>query len=217
MDGFTVIFTDLDGTLLDHNNYSFAPATPCLDYIHKTNIPLIFTSSKTAVEIESLCAQTSLYHPYIAENGGLLSIPKNYFSTNTSSRKKYEKKLIGKSRKSINLILQNLCEIYKFKSFNDMAISEIISLIGLEKNQALYANQRDCTEQIVWLDNNDKLKTFSEELEKYDLQLLSGGRFHHVMGKHNKVTTMELLLDDYQKHFDKKTISSVKLITSTLL
>ena len=55
-----------------------------------------------------------------------------------------------------------------------MAISEIISLIGLEKNQALCANQRDCTEQIVWLDNNDKLKTFSEELEKYDLQLLSG-------------------------------------------
>ncbi len=74
-----VIFTDLDGTLLDHNNYTFEPATRCLEFIRTRNIPLIFTSSKTAIEIEDLCVRTNLYHPYIAENGGLLSIPNNIF------------------------------------------------------------------------------------------------------------------------------------------
>ncbi len=62
-----VIFTDLDGTLLDHHNYSFIPAIPCLEFIRKQNIPLIFTSSKTSIEIEELCTLTNLYHPYIAE------------------------------------------------------------------------------------------------------------------------------------------------------
>ena len=202
-----VIFTDLDGTLLDHDNYSFAHATPCLDLIRKKKIPLIFTSSKTAIEIEDLCAQTNIYHPYIAENGGLLAIPKNYFSSKTYSETKYVKKLISKSRKDINIALQNTNINYKFKSLNDMTISEIMDVTGLDEKQAYYANQRECTEPIIWQDSNDQLKEFSRELDESDLQLLSGGRFHLVMGQHDKSTAMSLLLESYHMHFDKNTLS----------
>lgn len=202
-----VIFTDLDGTLLDHNNHTFEPATRCLKFIRTRNIPLIFTSSKTAIEIEDLCVRTNLYHPYIAENGGLLSIPNNYFSTKPSSSSTYDKKLIGQSRKDINSVLQDLSKCYKFKFLNDMTIKEIMDVTGLNKKQAYYSNQRECSEPILWQDSQDVLQAFSKHLENYNLQLLSGGRFHHVMGKHDKATTMSLLLKCFQKHFDKNTLS----------
>ncbi len=206
MDTLVIIFTDLDGTLLDHNSYSFAPATSCLDTIRRQDIPLIFTSSKTAVEIEELCAQTNLYHPYIAENGGLLAIPENYFSTGTTSRV-YEKELIGTPRRDIAMALKKVSGLYKFKSFSEMACSEIMQLAGLDEKQACNANARECSEPVHWRDGNDRLEAFAKHLEDHDLQLLSGGRFYHVMGHHDKAMTMSLLLKKYQGYRSKSTIS----------
>ncbi len=59
MNKHIVVFTDLDGTLLDHDSYSYTAAEPALDFIRNNNIPLIFTTSKTAIEVEELCIQTS--------------------------------------------------------------------------------------------------------------------------------------------------------------
>ena len=45
-----VIFTDLDGTLLDHENYSFRMALPALDLLRRRGVPVVPVSSKTAPE-----------------------------------------------------------------------------------------------------------------------------------------------------------------------
>ena len=203
-----VIFTDLDGTLLDHNDYSYTAAEPCLQLLRKHQIPLIYTSSKTAIEIEELCNKTGFFHPYIAENGGLLSVPIDYFSENKKcANKKYCKKIIGVTRSEINQILKHFETIYKFKSFNQMSLDELIKYTGLTKQQATYANQRDTTEPLLWLDEKAKLSIFAEELNQYNLTLASGGRFHHVMGKHDKATTMLLLVAQYRKYYAKETTS----------
>lgn len=47
-----IIFTDLDGSLLNHEGYSFSDARPSLARIKKSQIPLIFTTSKTRGEVE---------------------------------------------------------------------------------------------------------------------------------------------------------------------
>ncbi len=202
-----VIFTDLDGTLLDHDSYCYAAAEPCLNFVREHNIPLVFTSSKTAVEVKDLCKQINFYHPFIAENGGLLSIPENYFSPNKSNQNKYIKTIIGKARTEISLVLDMLANTYKFKSFNEMTADELISHTGLDQQQVLYANKRDCTEPLLWLDEETKLQDFAKELEKYELRLISGGRFHHVMGKHDKATTMILLIKQYEKYWNKNLTS----------
>ena len=75
-----VIFTDLDGTLLDRDTYSFSPAKPALHLIRLKNIPLILSSSKTRAEIEIYRKQLENNHPFISENGGAVFIPKGYFS-----------------------------------------------------------------------------------------------------------------------------------------
>lgn len=207
MDTLILIFTDLDGTFLDHHDYSFLEAVPCLDFIRKHNIPIIFTSSKTSTEIKALCYETKLFHPYIAENGALLFTPKNYFLKNEKIADQYEKKQIGISREKINRTLTKLNKEFKFRSFSNLSTPEIIELTGLNEKQAVNANQRECTEPIIWEDKQSSLTAFSEKLNKLGLNLLKGGRFHHVMGPHDKATTMSFLIQQYNNHNTRPIIS----------
>ncbi len=202
-----VVFTDLDGTLLDHHNYSYAAAKPCINYICKHGIPLILTSSKTSVEIEQLCIELNYFHPFIAENGGVLCTPKNYFTKNTETVNEYEKIIIGVSRNDIQIALEQLKPSFHFKSFLEMTAEELISHTGLTRQHVIYANQRDSTEPLLWADDAEKLKDFGYQLKHYNLRLVSGGRFHHVMGIHDKASTMLKLINTFSSYFDHEIIS----------
>lgn len=51
---YLLIFTDLDGSRLDHTDYSYEGALPALDRIARVGWPLVFVTSKTRVEVEPL-------------------------------------------------------------------------------------------------------------------------------------------------------------------
>ena len=74
----TLIFTDLDGTFLNHHNYSFDESKQALEKVEHKKIPLIFTTSKTRVEVEVLQKKVAIKEPFIVENGAAIFIPKNY-------------------------------------------------------------------------------------------------------------------------------------------
>ena len=46
-----IVFTDMDGTLLDHDTYSYEQAKDALLMLKEKNIPLIVCTSKTRAEI----------------------------------------------------------------------------------------------------------------------------------------------------------------------
>ncbi len=72
-----VVFSDLDGTLLDHDAYSWDAAKPALDRLAERDIPVVLASSKTAREVEILQEQMGLSgRPAIVENGaGVIGVP----------------------------------------------------------------------------------------------------------------------------------------------
>ena len=74
-----LVFTDLDGTLLDHHNYSFAPALQMLHRLNSINIPVIPNTSKTFAELIDLRQQIGLEGPFIVENGGRYLHPYSLF------------------------------------------------------------------------------------------------------------------------------------------
>ena len=74
-----IIFTDMDGTLVDHDTYSYDAAKPALELIKAKNIPLIFCTSKTRAELEVYCNELDINHPFISENGGAIFIPEDCF------------------------------------------------------------------------------------------------------------------------------------------
>lgn len=63
-----LVFTDLDGTVLDHYSYSHALAEPMLRVFMRENIPVIPVSSKTRAELEPLRVALENRHPFIVEN-----------------------------------------------------------------------------------------------------------------------------------------------------
>jgi len=65
----TIIFTDLDGTLLDHDSYSFEEASFMLDFIKEHDIPLIIVTSKTRNEVIGIQKRLGISTPFIIENG----------------------------------------------------------------------------------------------------------------------------------------------------
>ena len=71
-----IVFTDLDGTLLDHGDYSYSAALPALQALRAQGIPLILASSKTGAEIAPLHHALGLGEwPIIVENGAQRVIP----------------------------------------------------------------------------------------------------------------------------------------------
>ena len=74
-----LVFSDLDGSLLDERDYSYEPALPLISALRKNDIPLIFCTSKTRAEIEPLRTELNNTHPFISENGGAIYIPVEYF------------------------------------------------------------------------------------------------------------------------------------------
>lgn len=43
-----LVFSDLDGTLLDSHSYDWQPAAPWLSRLREANVPVILCSSKTS-------------------------------------------------------------------------------------------------------------------------------------------------------------------------
>jgi len=74
-----LVFTDMDGSLLDHYTYQFDDANPTLEKLNDKNIPVIPITSKTQAELLYLRETVDNHHPFIIENGAAVYIPKGYF------------------------------------------------------------------------------------------------------------------------------------------
>ena len=75
MSPLLLVFSDLDGSLLDHHDYSFGAALPAIEALRQRGVPLILCSSKTRAEIEPLRARLDNRDPFIVENGAAVFIP----------------------------------------------------------------------------------------------------------------------------------------------
>src|SRR4051812_40579094 len=74
-----VIFSDLDGTLLQPDTYSCGPAETAVRALRELGYPLVLCSSKTRAELEFWRGKLHNDAPFIVENGGAIYIPRNYF------------------------------------------------------------------------------------------------------------------------------------------
>jgi mannosyl-3-phosphoglycerate phosphatase len=193
-----LVFTDLDGTLLDHHSYSFAPAKPALALLSERKIPVILNSSKTIAEIEAIAGDLSLDTAIIAENGSLIRQPNQA-----------EPVILGKDYAFICQKLDQLREDhgYLFAGFHDWTHEEISDITGLPIESAARAAQRQASEPMIWKDTKEALDRFTAQLNETGLTLKRGGRFWHVMGDTDKVKAMQYLIDEYRHtHQIKPTI-----------
>lgn len=187
MNNEVLIFSDLDGCLLNKHDYSFKPAIPVLERIHRAEIPLILASSKTVAEMRLLAGEMQLRNaPLICENGGAI-----YWGHGKDS----EVSILGIERTKILQVLNNLKRDFQFDSFADLGVPGVMKSTDLPEERAVLALQRTSTEPLLWNDNADKLDRFAEALERNSLSLTRGGRFWHVAGPTSKGRGLESVLE----------------------
>ncbi len=162
-----LVFTDLDGTLLDHADYSYAPAQPALAALQARGIPLVLASSKTAAEIERLHEALGLGStPAIVENGaGVLR----------SGRVRSAEDDHARLRAALATLPPDLRQA--FRGFSDMSPQEVSKLTGLAAEDAVRAKDRQFSEPGIWLGGDAALEEFRARLAAQGIAAQQGGRF----------------------------------------
>ena len=196
-----LIFTDLDGTLLGHQNYAFDVALPALHRINQYKIPLILNSSKTRSEIISIRKDLHNNHPFVVENGAAVFIPGGIFFDYSDN---ITEVILGASRTDILQFIHQIREQqgYAFTGFADFTLEELMAETGLTEQQAMQAKDRSGSEPIEWQDSEKNLLLFKQNVERQGIKLLRGGRFLHVMGNTDKAQAMRFLVEIYRKQYN---------------
>ena len=212
MSGRLVIYTDLDGSLLDHDSYSRQPADALLQELEQNTIPVIPTTSKTRAELEPLRRELNNQHPFIIENGAAVLIPMGYFENQpeeTVQKDSYWVKSFTQPHLFwLNLLKQNGKEFRdEYIHFSALSIEDIAELTGLKLDQAANAALREYGEPIHWQGSDKRRQKFIHKLEQAGGTLLQGGRFLHFSGDCNKGSALLWLQQQYRSHYGIPTTS----------
>lgn len=201
----TLVFTDLDGTLLDHDTYGFEPALPALAMLAQKKIPVILNSSKTLVEILKIRSALGNFHPFIAENGSVVAVPEQTFPDLARKDPLFQPqsgllvRRLGGDRKAVLDILNRLRQThgFSFEGFADMNTARLSRVTGLTENQAIQAGQRLSTEPVLWQDTPEQWEAFAGHLADAGLGWVQGGRFISISRPFDKKDGVACLLDLY--------------------
>jgi mannosyl-3-phosphoglycerate phosphatase len=186
-----IIFTDLDGTLLDRNTYSFEAALPALRLIKQKGIPLVLVSSKTRAEMEFYKEQLGINHPFISENGGAVFIPKGYFSFSfpyDRESDEYSVLEFGTFYPEIVKVLDSIKKEtgVKTRGFSDLTEAELTSLCGLSNKEAELSKKREYDEPFLLEGTEREVDVVKSKIKEKGMNYFWGGRFHHILGDNDK-------------------------------
>jgi mannosyl-3-phosphoglycerate phosphatase len=201
-----IIFTDLDGTLLDRKSYDFKPALPALRILQEKDIPLILTSSKTRAEIEVYRKKLENGHPFVSENGGAVFIPKGYFSFPFPYDREASDYFILELGIFYPVIVKMLESIrketgIKITGFSGLTEEELSSLSGLTPEEAAFARQREYDEPFIVEGGDSEVEIVKRKIEEKGMNYVWGGKFHHLLGKNDKGKAAEIVKELYENQF----------------
>ncbi len=205
---FIVIFSDLDGTLLDHDTYEWAEAKPALDLCRKLDFPVVLVSSKTRAEMEPLRREMSISDPFITENGGGIFFPSTVMaeplpgaSPVAGPEGLWELSLgvpYGHLVKTLQEIREELG--LNLKGFSDMEVDEVSSLTGLDPEASRLAVMREYDEPfVISHEQPSDITALIDAVGQRGLTVTTGGRFFHLQGGNDKGQSMEMIVSWYER------------------
>jgi len=204
-----VVFTDLDGTLLDSESYSFQPAVPALRALKNRFAPVILVSSKTVREVEFWRSQVDSQSPFVVENGGAVfanrgnpALPKHVARHSGG----YEMVEFGVAYRFLTRALKGAAREAgcRVRGFADMKAQEISLLCNLPIWQAALAKRRRYDEPFLLIEGT--AAELQNAVEKRGLKLTRGGRFFHITGRNDKAEAVLTLIDAYRRMGPVRTV-----------
>jgi mannosyl-3-phosphoglycerate phosphatase len=204
-----VVFTDLDGTLLDHRTYSFQPALGALERLREARIPVVFVTSKTFSEVDYWRRAMRNVSPFVVENGAAIFSPTGTLPlpvTRTETRGDYDMVEFGIPYSRLTAALRASAKRTgcRVKGFADMTVAEVSRECNLPMEQATLAKARCHDEPFMLLEGD--LVALRAAIEAHGMKLAHGGRFFHITGPTDKADGVLTLMNAYRQLGSLETI-----------
>jgi mannosyl-3-phosphoglycerate phosphatase len=199
-----IVYTDLDGTLLDSTTYSYQAAIPALAELREQDVPLILVSSKTRAEMEPLRQRLDNRDPFIVENGGAVFVPHGLFEfplERVRTKSPYQVIELGLPYHMLREVLKQIEEAVEtpIHGFGDMPVEAIMEITGLPYADAALAKQREYDEPYLLQGPQTIVEEVCRQIVTRGLRWTKGGRLFHLMGENNKGEAASVLLRCYQR------------------
>jgi len=199
-----VIFTDVDGTLLDVDTYSFEAARQALQALKAREIPVVLVSSKTRAEMEPLRRQLDHRDPFIVENGAAVYVPRGQFGfplDRSRAKASYDVIELGLPYHMLRDVLKQVEDAVEtpLVGFGDLSVEEIMRVTGLPRADAALAKQREYDEPYIVEGPPTLVEEVCRQVVVRGLRWTKGGRFFHLTGPHDKGQAAALLMRCYRR------------------
>ena len=172
-----IFFTDIDGTLLDHDTYSFHESMEGIKLLAENRIPLCPVSSKTFDEIRLLADELGLCSPFVFENGCGIAYPlgSDYRVETTGG--------LQGLRELVPVIEEFSGE--RVLPLQDLTADEISRLTGLPVERALLSKKRVASLPFILerrnLLSDSEIAELNGNISALGALLTKGGRFNHLI------------------------------------
>ena len=198
----TLVFTDLDGTLLAHDSYSWDGARPALEELRRRRIPLVFCTSKTRAEVRALRRAIGNSDPFIVENGGVVVVPPIHSPRLASPARTRERVLmLGRPYAEVVSALHVVAEKagVEVRGFQQMDDQEIAERTGLSLKEANRARQRETGEPFLPVKARPKeIRALSRLAHEMGYTIQRGGRFWHISANCDKGLALSTVISFYR-------------------
>ncbi|HMB19618.1 MAG TPA: HAD-IIB family hydrolase [Spirochaetota bacterium] len=179
-----IVFSDMDGTLLDHYTYSYQLSKPGIALLKEKGYPLVLVSSKTFPEMRILHRELALADPFVFENGGGIA-----WISETGDKNDYTVQLRGMDTSTLEEYVPLLRSIIggDIVLLKDMPVEAVVRITGLPEDKAALALKRRTSLPFI---TGKELQLSQEDVEnansilaKENLMLTRGGRFYHFSSR----------------------------------
>lgn len=174
-----LMYTDVDGTLLDFHTYSMEKSMEGIELLKQNNIPLVPVSSKTFAEMKEIMDNAGLYNHFAFENGCGIAIP--------CGNGEYTTEISGPGAEAVAENIGMLEGITGKKLISILSLSdeEISSCSGLDIHRAALARKRMTSVPFITGDgvllSDEEIDLVNIRLAWSKLEVTRGGRFNHLM------------------------------------
>jgi mannosyl-3-phosphoglycerate phosphatase len=184
-----LIFTALEGALVDPRTESFFGAEEALSELERRKIPLVLLTSRTREEIEPIRRKLGHNHPFVTENGGGIFFPDGYFGLRIPGAVRTARYLSiaqGRPYAEVCEALDDIAEesAVGVAGFHHMNLREIADNTGLRPRSAELARAREFDEPFYFTSADDKaIARFVEAARARGFDVRRGRTFWHFSAK----------------------------------
>jgi mannosyl-3-phosphoglycerate phosphatase family protein len=200
-DGRTLLFTDIDGTLVAHDTYDPGPSAEAVARLQQASIPVVLCSAKTRAEQVALRVLLTLDAPYVVENGAGVIFPID-FPGSRAGEGEQELVTFGLSYREVREGLEQAAGEagVAVRGFGDLSVEEVSELTGLNLARAAKARTREFTETFVLADSTpEREERLAARLAERGMTMLRGARYWTALGRHDKTQAVRYVISRYEE------------------